>query len=403
VTGYRHRGLLRANRSFASLWAARVISFAGEQLSLVALILLVHDRYQTGPTVAVLLIATAAPRLLGPLAGAIADRVEQRRLMQGCELGRATVITVIAFTLPPLPVLLALVVLASTLSALFMPAGRSAVPVLVGREQLQPANALLATGSNLGLATGPFIGGALVALVGTTPTLLVDAATSLVAVALLGFLPDLRAAALRRDDAPGIGFEVVDGLRHVVRHRLTRAILMGLTLGVSFAGMGSVAGVFLIRGTLGAGPVAFGLFEAAWGVGMIAGSLALIRWATGRDPTLLFAVGWLLTGAGVAAAGVAPTAAVAILVYAVGGIGNGLDNVATDTILQRVVPRPFLGRAFGVVYTGAFLGSLVAFAVAGWLIEFTDPRTIFLVAGATTLAIGTWLLLALPRIATGET
>jgi MFS family permease len=73
-------------------------------------------------------------------------------------------------------------------------------------------------------------------------------------------------------------------------------------------------------------------------------------------------------------AGLAPAVPVAIVVYAVGGFGNGLDNVATDTIVQRVVPRRLLGRAFGVVYTGAFLGSLIAFGVAGPLVDLIGAR-----------------------------
>lgn len=392
--------LLRSNRPFTALWAARVISFGGDQLTIVALTLLVHARYGTGPAVAGLLLAAGVPRLLGPVAGAVADRVDQRRLMRTCELGRAAVVTILALTLPALPVLLTLVVITAVLATLFMPAGRSAVPVLVGHHDLQPANALIATGTNLGLAIGPAIGGGLVALIGTPGTLLVDAATSLVAVELLGRLPELRPERLPDGEAAGFGRDVSEGLRYVAGERTLRTVFIALFAGVALAAMANVAAVFLIRDTLGAGPAAFGLFASAWGIGMIGGSLVIARWGRRIDPGRLFAGGWVLTGGGIVGAGVAPSAPFAVGAFTFGGVGNGLENVAVDTLVQRVAPRRLLGRAFGAVYAGAFVGELVAYAIGGPFLELTDPRTVFVVAGGATLAIAVWITLWMS--ATGE-
>jgi MFS family permease len=393
-------GLLRSNGPFGALWAARVVSFGGDQLTIVALTLLVHARYGTGPSVAGLLLAVGVPRLLGPVAGAVVDRVDQRWLMRTCELGRAGVVTLIALTLPPLPVLLALVAVVAVLATLFMPAGRGAVPVLVGHHDLQQANALIATGTNLGLAIGPAVGGGLVALVGTSGTLLVDAATSLVAAALLGRLPELRPGTEPDRGAAGFGSDVSEGLRYVAGERTLRTVFLALFAGVALAAMANVAAVFLIRDTLGAGPTAFGLFASAWGIGMIGGSLAIARWGRRLDPARLFAGGWVLTGGGIVGAGLSPSIPSAVGAFTLGGVGNGLENVAVDTLVQQVAPRRFLGRAFGAVYAGAFVGELVAYAVGGQFLELTDPRTVFVVAGAATLAIAVWITLRMSR--TGE-
>ncbi len=387
---------LRAVPAFRALWIGRVTSFAGDQLTLVALTLHVHAVHGTGGAVAMLLFAGAAPRLLGPIAGAIADRTEQRRLMRACELVRAGVIVTIAATLPALPLLLGLVAVAALSSTLFMPAGRSAVPVLVPGRALGKANALLATGHNVGLALGPVLGGALVAWVGVPGALTVDALTSLLAAVVLGRLPSLRPTGSDREHTARLSADVREGLRVVSRHPTARRVLVGLLLGVTFAGVGDVAGVFLVRDVLGGGPLAFGAFTAAWGVGMIAGSLFLAWWGDRLDAARTFALGWTLTGGGMVGAGVAPGVAVAVGAYGVGGVGNGVENVATDTLLQRAVPRRYLGRVFGAVYTGAVVGELIAYAVTGPLLEVVPSRVAFVAAGVATATVAVWLLRALP-------
>ncbi|MGC4748107.1 hypothetical protein ACLQ28_20975 [Micromonospora sp. DT201] len=99
--------LLRRNRSFRTLFSARVVSYAGDSLGLVALMF--HVAETTGQALAIsllLLVGDFAPSLLGPFTGALTDRLNLRRLMVVCELVQAVVLLVIVLALPPLPVLL---------------------------------------------------------------------------------------------------------------------------------------------------------------------------------------------------------------------------------------------------------------------------------------------------------
>lgn len=99
-------GLLR-RRGFRALWAARTVSYLGDGVTRTALVLLTAREGSTA--VAVVLLAGTVPRLLGPVGGALADRMGRRSLMRGCLFAQAAVVGLIAATLPPLPVLAALV------------------------------------------------------------------------------------------------------------------------------------------------------------------------------------------------------------------------------------------------------------------------------------------------------
>ena len=118
---------LRTSRSFRRLWLARTISHVGDGIALVALMLLVQETEGTGTAVGVLLLASSLPRFLGPLAGVVADRVEQRTLMVLCDVGNAAIFATISWARPAFGVLLALDAGAAVLDSRLARAGWSAV------------------------------------------------------------------------------------------------------------------------------------------------------------------------------------------------------------------------------------------------------------------------------------
>src|SRR5688572_6882279 len=173
--------LLRRNGPFRRLWAARAISFTGDSLGLMALVLFVADEAGTGAAVALLLlVGDVAPTFLSPLTGALSDRLDRTRLMVVCDLIQGAVVAAIALAAPPLPLLLALVALRSTVAGAFQPASRSAVPALVPDRELETANTALGLGTNGFDVLGPLLAAALLPFIGVRELLLVDAATFVV-------------------------------------------------------------------------------------------------------------------------------------------------------------------------------------------------------------------------------
>src|SRR6267378_143939 len=103
--------LLRESAAFRRLWSSRFVSFVGDSLALVALILYVAEHTNEGFAVAGLLLAgDFAPTLLSPWTGALADRVDMRRLMITCEVLQGVAVVAMAVSLRWLGVVFVLVV-----------------------------------------------------------------------------------------------------------------------------------------------------------------------------------------------------------------------------------------------------------------------------------------------------
>ena len=389
------------------LWTGRTASMLGSMATLYALLLYLAQVGASPTQVGLVLVARALPQALGPLAGTLSDRVDARKVMVFCDLGQAACVGAIALFLPPYWLLVALVATYSALSALFLPTGKGAIPRLVPREDLTSANALMGASFNFAVAAGPAVGVFLVAGPGARVAFALDAATFLFSALLISRLPSLAPDAPEEDldvaeevqgTAPGFFSEVREGLAYLLSHRVARAVALGLFLSVAFAALDNVALVYMVTDTLRASGPAYGLSGTAYGVAMILAPLLLLRLPGAADaPNKVLLFGLVLTGTGLALGGIAPGVAMFVLFYLVAGAGNGLENVACDTLIGRTVSPSKLGRVFGTVYGPIFLADALAAAVGGLLLVATSPRVVFVVAGVGVLAVLLLVWAMLPR------
>jgi MFS family permease len=373
--------VLRSNGAFRLLWSSRTISVFGDSLSLVALLLYIAGSTdQAFAVAALLLVGDFAPSLLGPLTGLISDRFDLRRIMVVCELMQAAAVVVIVLFLPPLPVLLALVALRATAGQIFLPASRAAVPLLVADRQLESANSAVGFGSNGMEAAGPLIAAASLPLLGVRGVLLVDVATFLVSAVLLGLLPQLPAVE-SKGARTAVLTDAIAGLRYVLTAPLIRAVVLGFTAVVAFNGVDDVALIFLARDTLHAGGSAVALLYGAVGIGLLVG-YALLRRRPQRFSLVALAVaGFAISSLGNLLTGVAWAIAVAFAVQLLRGVGLSAIDVGVNTFLQRQVSAGMRGRVFGNLYAGIGAAAAASYLLGALLLELTDPRTTFIVAG----------------------
>lgn len=369
------------SRPFRALWSARAVSYLGDSMGLVALLLYTQGSEGEALAVALLLLAgDCVPGLFGPFTGVVGDRFDLRRVMVACELAQGAIVLSIALTAPGLPVLLLLVAGRGLAAQVFQAASRSAVPSLVDDAHLARANAALGAGTYGLEALGPLVAAALIPLAGVRGVLAVDAATFAVSALLLTLLPRLRATETH-ELARGFLAASWEGVRYMAHTPVVRAVAVGFVAVVAFNGVDDVAVVFLAKDTLGGSDSAAALVYAGTGIGLAAGYPLLTRYA-GRAPAIaLILAGFAVNSAGNLVTGLAWAVWAALALQVIRGLGISALDVGVNTELQRTVPPGLLSRVFGNLYGAVGLAAGFSYVFGGVLLDRTDARVTFVVAG----------------------
>ncbi|MFL6032208.1 MAG: MFS transporter [Rubrobacteraceae bacterium] len=389
--------LLR-NVRFMRLWVGQGISFVGDYVSMVALVILVVDISGSATAVGGVLVARLLPTLASPLFGVLADRLDRRVVLVASDLARAVLVLGLVFVRD----LIALYVLAFLIGlarAFFTPTVRAAFPSVVAEGNLTKANAIISGTFSVSITLGPALGGLLVTSVGVNAAFVLDSATYLISAILLSRIPLPRPQGEREGT---LVRELRAGFAYLGRARVPMALVMGAFLLNFTTDLTVPAEAFLARETFGAGSVGYGLLVSVWGGGMIVGSALAAVLENRLNLIIIYLVSIFIWGLALVGTGLAPAFVIALGALAVAGVSNGVDNVATDTVLQRRVPDVFLGRVFSVRFLGYTVGEALAYQVGGLTMDATGPRFVYLVAGVATAAAGLLILTLLATASTGK-
>jgi MFS family permease len=331
--------------------------------------------------------------LFGPIvafsgiAGRLADRCENRRLLIIVSLAQAVVVAAMALATGSLAAILVLTVLLGIGVAISQPAEFALVPAAAGEEHLTQANGLVETARYVGMAGGPIAGGALAAAGLLEVALLVDAATFL-AIALGATALRARRDPATADRVDGDQGRARDGLRALTGDRILRVALGVSVASLLFFSITIAAEVFFVSDVLHAGPAMFGLLMTTWTLGMVTGAVGLAR----RVPRSALAVaalgGIAVQGLGIAGAAAGGVLWAAFAGFALGGVAHGVKNVALRTLIHERVPDALRGRAFAGYNAARNAAELGALGAGGVLIGLIGAQSALLLAGVVPLAIG---------------
>lgn len=373
---------------------AHAQSAIGNGAAYVGLLLLAFDRLASPWALTLVLLADFLPAmLLGPVFGAAADRWSRRSCAIASDIARAVAFIGIA-VVDSFAATLVLALVAGAGTGLFVPAVLAGLPSLVRDRSLPAATSLYGALDDFGHTIGPALAAALLLAIGPEALMLANGATFAISALAL--------TRVRFGDRPaGVGrraslvAEARSGLAATARMGAIRTLLMASAAVILFAGMFNVGELLLAEGELGAGDAGFSALVAIFGAGVIAGSLAGGRGGAPAELKRRFLLGLLVVAIGFAAAGLAPTYAVALLAFLVAGIGNGLVLVHERLILQRAVPDGLMGRVFGVRDALGSWAFAAAFVGAGGILTLVGTRPLFLIAAGGVLMVWAFAVLAL--------
>jgi hypothetical protein len=390
------RELPRALRPFRSgqyrlLAAALTLSLFGAGVWVVALVWQVIE-LGGGPTdLSVVATATSVGMLSTVLvAGALADRIPQKRLMLAVEITKAVAIGVaggLAVTGTLEIWHLAVVSLFyGVAEGIVYPAYSAWLPALIPADDLLAANGFEGVlRPSVMQAAGPAAAGGIIALWSPGPALLVIAAAQALAAVVLALM---RETPVRREElAPGnpvrsMLSDMGEGFRYMVRTRWLLVTLLFFSLLV-LAVMGPIEVLlpFAVREQTGGGAGAFALVLAAFGIGGAAGSMVVASRPLARRYLTLMNGGWGLGCLPLAAIGVLDQVwAMAALTFVVGFTFQA-GAVIWGTLLQRRVPPALLGRVSSLDFFVSLALMPISMALAGPLGEEIGIPVAFLVAG----------------------
>jgi MFS family permease len=379
--------------SVGRLALARTVSLTGTYAASIALAFSIYQQTRSTAWVSATMILTfGVVGFFSPVAGAISDRFDRRRVMVAGELGAAAAWALMAgVTEMPAP-LLGLAFCASLLESLSVPASAAAIPNLAGEAELARANSLIAIGRNAGLTIGPLVGGLLFAVVGARGVFGLNAASF---AAAAGLVASVRGRFAEPDrDTPGTAPRVglAAGIRFIAHEPVLRQMLLSWVVFV----MGTASTIVaepLLAGEFRAGSLGYGLLTACWGGGTILG--AWLSRGVRREREAVWIVSFsgvmALTSFGIAAS---PWFSLILVWIAAFGLADGPTQVVEQNLLQRRTPDAVRGRVIGAweaVMTGAFVAALL---LGGIVVGRVGPSGAFVFAGILALA-GSALLLPL--------
>ena len=365
----RARALL-INRNYTLFMIGSFVSATASWIQSVALGWLVLDLGHSAFLLGLVGFARMVPLLVFSFpAGALADRVDRRRMLMVTQWGSVMTAAPLALAtwlgLASIPLIVALALLAGLCDAFAWPVWSVFIKDLVGPERLRTAVAVNSTRFNLTRVIGPSIGGILLAAWGATLCFAVAAAAALgvvVACTLIRLPPYPKRAS--GPWLPALG----EGLRYAAATPQVRRLLL-LTSGLGiFALPYQQLLPAVAREMLDQGPEGLGLLMAAVGVGAILGSIMSGTALVQRNAqALLFALPVGL-GLSIVALGAATALLPAALALALVGLCSiGYMSIANASV-QLAARDDLVGRVMGlwtVVQAGMMpVGSLLLGAIA---------------------------------------
>ncbi len=400
--------LVRGNAHFRRLWFGQVVSELGNWFNLIAELGLARALSGTALSASLIIAAHLIPFcVVGPFAGAIADRFPRRTMMLVADVARALIALGFLLVTSADRLWIAYVCAAglSLFTAVFEAAKNASMPRLAEGAQLLPANALMHATRFLQMALGSMLGGVASQYLGYRAAFAINAVSFVVSANFVFRIP---ASALNSEirhkaatSLRAIREDLAVALSFMKSSTIVRAIV-GLNLfwalggGMSQVIMDRFGGiVFAPKGSSGDSGVA--VLYAATGMGLMTGMVFARRagvWAGSRDRVGQY-IGWTVLGSGACAAacGLMPgLLSMAVLVF-VSRVMLSAGYAVQDTLLMVTLPDDLRGKVYTIDRSIELAIMALAALVAGQLFAVLPPRAVVVISGTLMgLPAAVWLV-----------
>lgn len=390
--------------SFRFLLGSTSASSLGASVTTVAVSWLVY--HATGSTIDIAFVGLAelVPGIVfGLFAGVLADRHNRRRLMLASDISRAIIVAGLVAALYligfSLAIVLVVMILIYTFTALFNPASQAMLPKLVPITQLEDANGLLAASGQLSTTIGAGIGGLLVASAGAAAGLGVNVVTYVLSATLV-FQIAASFGTTRggtTHETRSFRREFVEGFAYMRQNRGVLAVTLGFMAVNFFLILVPIFLVVYSATVIGHGAAAYGYLVAALSMGAVVGALTVGRIRARRFAGVIVGVSFMGLAGGVGLLLLSGSILLSIAGVFLFGFSIGLVNTVYFATMQAIVPNEILARVLSIDAVGSNVAAPVGIVAGGVLANAYGILFTYSIAGTGCLVIGL-AMLAIPSV-----
>ncbi len=388
--------VLPEEKQYRKLFLAGVVNGIGDRFSSVAVLAMLLQITGSGLAVGMTLAIRLIPFVFfGPLGGWLADRFSRKTILVTTDLIR--IVFALSFLLVQSKEDLWIVYLSSFLlaagEAIYSPARKSAIPLLVNKEQLIKVNSLEQVLVGIVLIGGAFSGGIVAFIFGPNVTFWFNAASFLGAAAILStirFPQNERVMESNESEKESL-FSV---FKKIIM--MSAPVLILLICEVLIAFMNGIDNVLISVYAVKEyhlGDIGVGLFYGALGIGLTLSYTVANRLSKNFLVTGLVCL--LLEGTCLLLLSKTHLVVFAFLLFCLAAFMSGIGNASFDTILMKEIPEKHQGKMFGLLATigNTILG--LSMFLSGFALNYLAPRSLGLIGGIAYILIAIFILTAI--------
>ena len=375
-------------KPFRRLWLGQVISLFGDFLAVFAVFSLISFRWHGTPAqVTGVMISFMLPlAFFSPVAGVFVDRWNIKATMIASDLTRGALCLLLLFAREPFQVYAIFFVL-SIVSSFFIPAQSVTLRAILPKEGLLAANAMMQQAMQVVRIISPALAGALVSALGERSCFWLDSFSFVFSAAMIGLIAIDRKPAAGAQTLRAILNDLGAGMRFIFGHATVAFVIISMTAGMFAISCYSALTAVYVRDILRGNSMLFGGMSSLIGVGMIAGTLAVRRFAMERSKTHMVVVGMLGNGVGILALAAFPTVAAAAAGTVIVGVSVAFIIVAAQTILQQETPMELVGRVSSSAMSLIAFAQVISLAFAGEIARIIGILNLYYISAAMLLVV----------------
>lgn len=381
------------NRSFVLLWVGQLVSLLGNRFHEIASMWYIYQVTGSPLKMGITLVFSTLPAvILGPFAGAFADRYDRKRIIVISDFINGGIVGIITLLLYAghleIWMLYLLTALRSVASTFFGPAVMAITPAIVPKEQLLKANSMNQLSRDFTGILGYAVGGTLIAVLGIPGLFLLDSISFTLSAISEMFIAVPKAWNCT-ENRGNMKNEIMESMAYVVKKKeLLHFVIVGGVIINFFLAPLEIYIMLFAGQRLNLGSGGYGLLLAA----ITAGSLIMtvLMPVIGRRVSfyILTFLGLTLEGAFMMLLGLSFNFYTSFAILGLMGAAICVCNVSLHTVFQNLIPNEMMGRIGGILNTICQATIPLGYFTGGLAAEKCDLTAVILLSGFMVGAAG---------------